>query len=142
VKERTLAILKPDCIKRKLAGEVISRLIAEGFVILGMKMIKLTRETAGAFYAVHKERSFYDDLVKFMTEYRVIVLALEKENAVADLRNVIGATDPLTADEGTVRKMFAESKQRNIIHASDSKENAAIETAFFFSNKELTENIS
>ncbi|MBN2425768.1 MAG: nucleoside-diphosphate kinase [Calditrichaceae bacterium] len=142
MKERTLAILKPDCIKRKLAGEVISRLIAEGFDIIAMKMIKLTRETAGAFYAVHKERSFYDDLVKFMTEYRVVVLALEKENAVVDLRKVIGATDPAMADEGTVRKMFAESKQRNIIHASDSIENAAIEMAFFFSTKELTENNS
>ena len=138
--QRTLAILKPDCVQNKLIGKVISRLQSEGFEIVGMKMVKLTKETAGEFYAVHKERPFYAELVDFMTESRVVVLALEKENAVEELRKVIGATDPAEAEEGTVRKMFAESKGRNIIHASDSPENAQIELGFFFSAKELIEN--
>ena len=138
--QQTLAILKPDCVQNKLIGEVISRLQSEGFEIVGMKMVKLTEETAGEFYAVHKERPFYAELVEFMTESRVVVLALEKENAVEELRKVIGATDPAEADEGTVRKMFAESKGRNIIHASDSPENAQIELGFFFPAKELIEN--
>ncbi len=142
MKQHTLTILKPDCVQNKLSGKVISRLISEGFEIIAMKMVKLTKETAGAFYAVHKERPFFNDLVKFMTEHRVIVMALEREDAVAQLRTVIGATDPAEAEDGTVRKMFAESKQRNIIHASDSPENAKIEIAFFFSEKELTENIN
>ena len=137
---QTLAILKPDCVQNKLIGKVISRLQSEGFEIIGMKMVKLTKATAGEFYAVHKERPFYAELVEFMTESRVVVLALEKENAVEELRKVIGATDPAEAEEGTVRKMFAESKGRNIIHASDSPENAQIELSFFFSAKELIEN--
>ncbi|HID38931.1 MAG TPA: nucleoside-diphosphate kinase [Calditrichaeota bacterium] len=138
--QRTLAILKPDCVQNKLIGRVISRLQSEDFEVVGMKMVKLTQETAGEFYAVHKERPFYAELVDFMTESRVVVLALEKENAVEELRKVIGATDPAEAEEGTVRKMFAQSKGRNIIHASDSPENAQIELNFFFSAKELIEN--
>ncbi len=138
--QQTLAILKPDCVQNKLIGKVISRLQSEGFEIIGMKMVKLTKDTAGEFYAVHKERPFYAELVEFMTESRVVVLALEKDNAVEELRKVIGATDPAEAEEGTVRKMFAESKGRNIIHASDSPENAQIELSFFFSAKELIEN--
>lgn len=142
MKERTLTILKPDCVQKKLSGKVLSRLISEGFRIIAMKMVKLTKETAGAFYAVHKSSPFFDDLVEFMTEHRVIVIAMERDKAVAELRTVIGATDPAIAEDGTIRRMFAESKQRNIIHASDSPENAKIEIAFFFSEKELTENIS
>ena len=141
MKERTLAILKPDCIQKNLMGEVITHLLKAGFKVTGIKMVKLTQQTAGAFYAVHKGRPFYDELVDFMTESPVLPLVLEKENAVGDLRKVIGATDPAEAEAGTVRKLYAESKGRNIIHASDSVENARIEWGFFFSEKELIENI-
>jgi len=141
VKQRTLAILKPDSVQKNVIGKVISQLLKSGFSIIGMKMVKLSKETAGEFYAVHKERPFYNDLVKFMTENRVIPMVLEREDAVAELRRVIGATDPAEAEEGTVRKLYAESKERNIIHASDSLENAKIEMDFFFSAKELIENM-
>lgn len=141
MKERTLAILKPDCVQKNLVGKVISHLLKAGFSIVGMKMVKLTKQTAGEFYAVHKGRPFYDELVEFMTESRVVPLVLEKENAVSELRKVIGATDPAEAEPETIRKLHAESKGRNIIHASDSPENAKIETAFFFSQKELIENL-
>ncbi len=140
MKQRTLAILKPDCVQKKLIGKVLDHLLNKGFEIIGMKMVHLTKQTAGEFYAVHKGRPFYAELVEFMTESPVVVLALEKENAVADLREVIGATDPAEAAEGTVRRLYAESKGRNIIHASDSVENAKIELSFFFANKELIEN--
>jgi nucleoside-diphosphate kinase len=141
LKQQTLAILKPDCVKNNLIGKVISHLLKAEFRIVGMKMLKLNEQTAGEFYAVHKGRPFYDDLVRFMTENRVVVLALEKENAVRELRKVIGATDPAEAEEGTIRKLYAESKERNIIHASDSPENAKIELGFFFSDRELIENL-
>lgn len=141
MKERTLAILKPDCVQKNLIGKVISVLLNAGFSIIGMKMLKLNKQTAGEFYAVHKGRPFYEELVEFMTENRVVVLALERDNAVSELRTVIGATDPAEAEEGTVRKLFAESKGRNIIHASDSTENAKIELGFFFSERELIENM-
>ncbi|NOX90137.1 MAG: nucleoside-diphosphate kinase [Calditrichaeota bacterium] len=140
MKERTLAILKPDCVQKRLTGKVIDHLLNKDFEIVCMKMTHLTPQTAGEFYAVHKGRPFYEELVKFMTESPVIVLALQKENAVANLREVIGNTDPAEAAEGTIRKLYAESKGRNIIHASDSPENARIEISFFFSNKELIEN--
>ena len=141
MKERTLAILKPDCIQKNFTGKVISHLLKAGFEIVGMKMLKLNKETAGEFYAVHKNRPFYHNLVEFMTENRVIILALEKENAVDYLRKVIGATDPTEAEENTIRKLYAESKERNIIHASDSQNNAKIELGFFFSQQELIENM-
>ena len=137
--ERTLAILKPDCIKKNLAGEVIARIERAGFKILGMKMVRLTMETAGAFYAVHQGRPFYDDLVSFMSSGRCVPLALEKANAVADFRTLIGATDPKDAAAGTIRKEFASSKGENIVHGSDSVENGRIEVAFFFSELELVE---
>ena len=140
MKERTLAILKPDCVKDNLIGKVIDHLLSEGFEICAMKMVKLTPETAGGFYEVHKGKPFYDSLVEFMTENRVVPMVLERENAVAELRRVIGATDPAEAEEGTVRKMYAESKGRNVIHASDSTENAAIEIGYFFSKAELISN--
>ncbi|MFC2088004.1 nucleoside-diphosphate kinase [Calditrichota bacterium] len=138
--ERTLAILKPDCISRNLAGKVIDHLLNSGFKIIAMKMVKLTRATAGEFYAVHRERPFYNDLLDFMTETKVIPLVLEKKNAVNELRKTIGATDPMEAEPDTVRKLYAENKQNNIIHASDSAENAKIEISFFFSTKEIIEN--
>jgi len=136
----TLAILKPDCVQRNLAGKVIDHLLEADFKIIGVKMVKLTRATAGEFYAVHRERPFYTDLIDFMTESEVIAIALEKENAVAELRSTIGATDPAEAAPDTIRKLYAENKQNNIIHASDSDENAKTELAFFFSTRELIEN--
>ncbi len=138
--ERTLAILKPDCVQRRLTGKVIDHLLIAGFHIVALKRVKLTRETAGEFYRVHKERPFYNKLLDFMTESMVVPMVLEKENAVAELRKTIGATDPDEAEEGTVRRIYAESKQNNVIHASDSVENAGIEITFFFSQKELIEN--
>ncbi len=135
--ERTLAILKPDCVRKNLQGEVIARIQKAGFKILGMKQMRLTTETAGAFYAVHRGRPFYDELVKFMSSGRCVPIALEKENAVADFRTLIGATDPKEAAEGTIRKLYADSKGENIVHGSDSVENGKIEVAFFFSESEL-----
>lgn len=141
MEEWTLAILKLDCIQNDLAGQVITHLLQEKFKIIGLKMVRLTKETAGEFYAVHRGRPFYDDLISFMSESRVVAIALERENAMSELRSVIGATDPKEAEAGTIRKLYAESKSRNIIHASDSLANGQIELNFFFSSKELIENI-
>jgi nucleoside-diphosphate kinase len=135
--ERTLAILKPDCVRKKLQGEVLGRIQKAGFRVLGFKQLRLTRETAGAFYAVHKGRPFYDGLVEFMSSGACVPIALEKDNAVADFRALIGATDPREAAEGTIRKLFADNKGENIVHGSDSAENGRIEVAFFFSEREL-----
>ena len=135
--ERTLAILKPDCVRKNLQGEVIARIQKAGFKVLGMKQLRLTKETAGAFYAVHKGRPFYDGLVEFMSGGPCMPLALQKENAVADFRTLIGATDPKEAADGTIRKLFADNKGENIVHGSDSPENGKIEVAFFFSEREL-----
>ena len=140
MQERTLAIIKPDSMQKNLQGKIIDHLLAKEFKIIGMKMLRLTKRTAEEFYAVHKGRPFYDELVEFMTESPVVVLALQKKNAVAELRKVIGATDPAEAEEGTIRKLYAESKGRNAIHASDSVENAEVELSFFFTEKELLEN--
>lgn len=139
---RTLAILKPDCVRKNVIGEVIARITEAGFKVKALKMVHLTKESAEGFYEVHKERPFYNDLVKFMTSGPCVPIALEKDNAVADFRKLIGATDPAEAAEGTIRKLFAESKQFNIVHGSDSDENAAIEIAHFFSRNELLENYS
>ncbi|MCZ6774880.1 MAG: nucleoside-diphosphate kinase [Ignavibacteria bacterium] len=136
--ERTLAILKPDCTKKKLSGEVITRIENAGFAILGMKVVRLTNATAGEFYAVHKEKPFYNDLVKFTCSGTSIPIALEKENAVADFRKLIGATDPKDAEPGTIRRDFASSMQENIVHGSDSVESGRFEVRYFFSEKELT----
>ena len=135
--ERTLCILKPDCIRKNLQGEVLSRIQKANFKVLGMKQIRLTKEEAGAFYAVHKGRPFYEGLISFMISGPCAPVALEKENAVADYRKLIGATDPKEAEEGTIRRLFAESKGENIVHGSDSPENGRIEVSFFFSEKEL-----
>ncbi len=135
--ERTLAILKPDCIKKNLQGEVLSRIQKAGFKVLSTKQVRLTRETAGAFYAVHKGRPFYDGLVEFMSSGSCMPIALQKDNAVADFRKLIGATDPKDAEPGTIRKLFADNKGENIVHGSDSPENGRIEVAFFFSESEL-----
>ena len=137
--ERTLAILKPDCLRKQLAGQVLARIEGAGFRVLGMKMVRLTPVTAGAFYAVHRGRPFYADLVAFMSSGPCMPLALEKVNAVADFRTLIGATDPSEAAPGTIRKEFASSKGENIVHGSDSRENGLLEVGFFFSEKELSE---
>jgi nucleoside-diphosphate kinase len=132
--------LKPDCVRKDLIGEVITKITEAGFKVKAMKMTRLTKESAEGFYEVHKERGFFNDLVQFMISGPCVPIALEKENAVADFRKLIGATDPAEAAEGTIRKLFAESKQFNIVHGSDSDENAAKEIAHFFSRKELLEN--
>lgn len=137
---RTLCIIKPDAVKKNLAGQIITKITDAGFKIKAMKMVKLSKEAAGGFYEVHKARSFYGELVEFMTSGPCIPIALEKENAVADYRKLIGATDPAEAAEGTVRKLYADSKAENAVHGSDSDENAAIEIAHFFSRKELLDN--
>jgi nucleoside-diphosphate kinase len=129
---RTLAIIKPDAFGSRKAGKIVALLEEKGFTVRGAKVENLSQERAGQFYAVHKERPFYGELVQFMTSGPVMPLVLEKEHAVASLREAIGATDPAEAAEGTVRKLYAESKGRNAIHASDSDENAANEIAFFF----------
>ncbi len=138
--ERTLAILKPDCVRRNLAGRTLERIEAAGFTILAMKMVRLTTQTAGGFYAVHRGRPFFSGLVEFMSSGTCIPIALEKENAVSDFRTLIGATDPSEAAPGTIRRDFATSKGENIVHGSDSVENGKIEIAYFFSEKELIEN--
>ena len=135
--EKTLAILKPDCVRRGLIGKVIGRLEEAGFTIRAAKMVHLTRDTAGGFYAVHRDKPFFGELMEFMTEAPVIPMVLERDNAVLGLREVIGATDPKTAKKGTIRADLAEDKQRNLIHASDSAENARIEINYFFSEFEL-----
>ena len=139
--QRTLAILKPDCVRKNLIGKVIKRLEAEGFKIVALKLVKLNSKTAGEFYAVHKQRPFYYDLVSFMSSGPCVPIVLEKENAIEDFRKVIGATDPAEAEEGTVRKMYADSKEQNICHGSDAPETAAYEIGYFFSSKELVENL-
>jgi nucleoside-diphosphate kinase len=136
--ERTLTIIKPDSVENGNTGKIVAHLEGEGFRILAGRMMRLTTEQARAFYAVHKERPFYNDLVAYMTSGPVWPLALERKDAVAYLRQVMGATNPAEADAGTIRALYGESIERNAIHGSDSPENAAIELAFFFSSAELT----
>ncbi|HTR19517.1 MAG TPA: nucleoside-diphosphate kinase [Gemmatimonadales bacterium] len=133
----TLAIIKPDAVSSGNAGKVLAHLEGQGFVVRAARMVRLTTPQAEAFYAVHKERPFFRPLVTFMTSGPCIPLALERGEAVTKLREVIGATDPAEAKPGTVRKLYAQSKERNAIHASDSPENAAREVGFFFSEGEL-----
>lgn len=136
---KTLAILKPDCTRKNLIGKVISRIQEAGFRIRGMKMVKLTEDSAKGFYEVHKERPFFNDLIVYMTSGPCVPIVLEKENAVDEFRKLIGATDPAKAEEGTIRKLYADNIQENIVHGSDSNENALIEISHFFSRKELLE---
>lgn len=130
--ERTFTIIKPDSVEKGAAGKIIAHLESEGFSILAARMTHLSKSQAQAFYAVHKERPFYNDLVAYMTSGPVWVMTLERDQAVSYLRKVMGATNPADADQGTVRKLYGESIERNAIHGSDSQENAAIEVAFFF----------
>ncbi|HLT24927.1 MAG TPA: nucleoside-diphosphate kinase [Ignavibacteria bacterium] len=132
--EKTLCIIKPDAVKKKVQGNIIQMILDNGFNILGMEQMNLTKEQAQEFYEVHKERPFYGELVDFMTSGACIPIALEKDNAVADWRKLIGATDPAEAEEGTIRKLFADSKAENAAHGSDSVENGEREVKFFFPN--------
>jgi len=135
--ERTLSILKPDATRRNLTGRINAKFEESGLRIVAQKRLHLSQAQAGAFYAVHKERPFYKDLVSFMTSGPVVVQVLEGENAVARNREVMGATNPANAAPGTIRKEFAESIEANSVHGSDSAENAAIEIAFFFAGTEI-----
>lgn len=135
--ERTLTILKPDSVSAGKAGAILAHLEKEGFRFAGLKRLRLTGEQARAFYAVHRERPFFEGLVRFMTEGPVVVAALERENAVPHLRATMGATDSKKAEPGTVRNLYGTDIERNAIHGSDSPENAAKEIAFFFSEAEL-----
>jgi nucleoside-diphosphate kinase len=131
--ERTLAIIKPDAVGKNLIGKIIAQLEEAGFVVREMRMMRLSEAEARRFYEVHSERPFYQSLVAFMTSGRCVPMVLERQSAVSALRETIGATDPARAAEGTIRNLFAESVERNAIHASDSPENAAREIDFFFS---------
>ncbi len=133
----TLTIIKPDAVAGGKAGKVLAHLEAAGFVVRAARMMRLSRAQAEAFYEVHRERPFFGSLCTFMTSGPCVPMVLERADAVAHLRQVIGATDPAQAEPGTVRKLFAESKERNAIHASDSEENARREIAFFFPESEL-----
>jgi nucleoside-diphosphate kinase len=133
----TLTIIKPDAFTTSKAGKIVAHLEQQGFKILASRVMHMSQAEAGEFYAVHKERPFYGSLVSFMTSGPCMPMVLEKADAVAALRTAIGATDPAQADAGTVRKLFAESKERNAIHASDSDDNAAREVRFFFAETEL-----
>ena len=134
---RTLTIIKPDAFGSGKAGKIISHLEDAGFQIVASRVLRLTQDQAAAFYEVHKERPFFGPLTTFMTSGPCMPMVLERDDAVTALRRTIGATDPAEADEGTVRKLYAESKERNEIHASDSDENAEREAAFFFPATEL-----
>ena len=130
--ERTLAIIKPDAVKKNVIGEIVALITGAGFKILGLKLMRISKQQAGEFYAVHRERPFYGELVEYMSSGPIVPIALEKENAVADYRELIGATDPTQAADGTIRKLYGTSKSFNAIHGSDSAENGLIEIGFFF----------
>ncbi|HTQ55735.1 MAG TPA: nucleoside-diphosphate kinase [Bryobacteraceae bacterium] len=136
--ERTFSIIKPDAVSSGHSGEILSTLEMEGFKILALRMTRLSRPQAEGFYAVHRERPFFASLVKFMIEGPIIVMALEREDAIAKLREVMGATNPANAAEGTIRKRFAESIERNCIHGSDGPDTAQVELAYFFSTLDLS----
>jgi nucleoside-diphosphate kinase len=133
----TLAIIKPDAVQAAHAGNVLAHLERDGFRVRAARLVRLSERQAEAFYAVHRERPFFRSLVTFMTSGPCLPLALERDDAVARLREVIGATDPAEANAGTIRRLYAQSKERNAIHASDSPENAAREVAFFFPESEI-----
>ena len=133
---RTFTMIKPDAFKKGYSGAILDRIIKEGFKIKALKMLHLSKDKAGEFYAIHRERPFYGELVEFMSSGPIIAAILEKDNAVDTFRKLIGATNPAAAEEGTIRKLFASSVGENAIHGSDSDDNATIESAFFFSGLE------
>jgi len=132
----TLTMLKPDAVADGYTGKIIDHIIGAGYKVQAMKLTRLSKEKAEEFYAIHRERSFFRELIDFMTEGPIVAAVLEKENAVEDFRKLIGATNPEKADAGTIRKLFAKNIERNAIHGSDSDENAAIEASFHFSGLE------
>jgi len=132
----TFTMIKPCAVKNEHIGEILAMINKAGFHIVSLKMMQLSRESAAKFYAVHKGKPFYEDLVEFMSSGPIVAAILQKENAVEDYRKLIGATDPAKAEEGTIRKLFAESVQKNAVHGSDSDETAITEAAFFFSEIE------
>jgi nucleoside-diphosphate kinase len=134
---RTFTMLKPDTVESNNIGNVTQMITDAGFVIKAMKLTQLSKDQAKEFYSVHKERPFYGELVEYMTSGPIVAAVLEKDNAVEDFRNLIGSTDPSEAEEGTIRKKYAESKGRNAVHGSDSDENAQIEAAFHFNKEDL-----
>lgn len=140
MKERTLTLIKPECVANRHTGEVIERIEKAGFHILAMRMLRLKEKEAQQFYEVHRERPFFNDLVKYMSEGKIIALVLEKENCVEDFRKFIGATNPKDAATGTIRRDFGTNIQSNCVHASDSLENARREITFFFSEQEIISN--
>ena len=134
--KQTFTMIKPDAVGKNMTGAILAKINEAGFVIKAMKMVRLTKEDACAFYEIHKGKPFYDGLTEFMSSGPIVAAILCKENAVEDFRKLIGSTDPTEAKEGTIRKLFAESKSRNAVHGSDSDENAVIESDFFFSKTE------
>jgi nucleoside-diphosphate kinase len=137
VTERTLSIIKPDGVSQGVVGSVIHRLEAEGFRILGLKMIRMSKTDAEGFYDVHRSKPFFGSVTAFMSSGPSIVMVLELENAIAVLRNIMGATDPAKAEKGTIRKAYATSVERNVVHGSDSPESAAFEISYFFKALEI-----
>ena len=135
--EKTFSIIKPDGVRQGDTGKILARIEEAGFKILGMRMIQMTSRHAEGFYAVHKERPFFGSLTEFMSSGPCVVMVLEKDNAINDLRTLMGATDPAQADEGTIRKAFASSIEANVIHGSDSPESAASEIPFFFTSLQI-----
>ncbi len=135
--QRTLCMIKPDAVKRNLSGAVLSMIQESGLKVAGMKMLQLSRREAEAFYAVHKERPFFNSLVEYMISGPIVAVALQGEDAIARYRKLMGATNPANAEEGTIRKKYAESVEANTVHGSDAPETAAVEIAFFFSSLEL-----
>ncbi len=133
---KTLTMIKPVAFEKNYAGQILAKIIEAGFTISAIKMVQLTEVQAQAFYKVHKERPFYNDLVEFMSSGPIVAAVLEKENAVEEYRKVIGATNPENADKGTIRDLYGTSLQANAVHGSDSDENAEIEASFFFSQLE------
>jgi nucleoside-diphosphate kinase len=138
--ERTLAILKPDCVRKELVGEVLRRIQDAGFQIRAMKMVTMSKAEAEGFYAVHEDKPFFDSLTDFMSSGPCVPVVLEKENAIADFRDLIGATDPDEAADGTIRSDFADAIEQNIVHGSDSPENGHEEAAYFFPEHEIVAN--
>jgi nucleoside-diphosphate kinase len=134
--QHTFTIIKPRAVSKGYTGPILNKITEAGFRIIALKMLQLTRREAERFYEVHAKRSFYNDLVEFMISGPIVVSVLEKENAVEDYRKLIGSTDPEKAEEGTIRKMYAESMQANAVHGSDSDENAEMEATFFFASSE------
>ncbi len=135
--QRTLAIIKPDAVARGAMGDIVSTIEQRGFKVLSAKMLHITRKQAEGFYAVHAGKPFFESLTRFMSEGRILVMALEKENAIAEWREIMGATNPANAKEGTIRKKWAESIERNAVHGSDAEDTARFELGYFFAGYEL-----